>query len=101
MTLYRDIDKEIVSICDEYIRGDISVGSFQDALLRLAHGIESLEDRDVRNKLLNLEASLDVNLALYLGAEGIDKLDELFFTQDKTLQESTKDIVEAIKKSVS
>ncbi len=100
MTIYKTVDDAILKLCDRYLDGKISIGEFQESFLLEVRKIISIEDKLTKERLLDLEATLDSKLALYYGAEGIDNLFNMFFNDDLTLRNITKDIVDNIKLEV-
>jgi hypothetical protein len=96
VTIYKNIDKTIVVLCEEYKLGTVSVGELKDGLLKAAQEIISLEDREERYFLQNAEAEIDGNIALYYGAEGVDHLYDMYTIDDKMLSELTRDIIDKI-----
>ena len=96
MTIYKTVDKSIASLCKNSINGDISIGEFQTCLLENISQIVSLEDKQIRNTLYDLEAELDSKLALYYGAIEIGNLNSKFLNRDEELKEMVEPIIQKI-----
>lgn len=100
MTLYKSVDESISLLCRNCKEGKISIGEFQAGLLANITQIISLEDKNIRNSLHNLEAELDGILALYYGGSEIDNLNSIFINNDRCLDELIIPIIQKMQDTI-
>ncbi len=70
MSNYKKIDEELLFAFKSFEEGKLSLGSLVSLIQSSAHIITALEDRDLRNALLNADGEIDVLIAIKYGEEG-------------------------------
>ena len=100
MTIYKSVDDSILLLCNKCLNGGISIGEFQSSLLSRIAQIISLEDKQIRSTLYDLEAELDGALALYYGCDEIGQINYKFLNTDEQLKEMISPIIRRIQYTI-
>lgn len=99
MSNYKKIDEELLFAFKSFEEGKLSLGSLVSLIQSSAHIITSLEDRDLRNALLNADGEIDVLVAIKYGEEGFRDMyvmynDCIIFKDVMAIVEPAKNLIQ-------
>jgi hypothetical protein len=78
MSLYPQVDQELLLAFRSFSKGKTSIGSLVSLLQSSMHVVRSIEDKKLRVALQIAEGDIDILIAMKYGADGFEKMHTMY-----------------------